>query len=176
MAQARRTQAQRPAPAPAPRCRQPARRRRGMLQRGFSMIELMITVAVVGILAALSIHGYDGYVARAHIADALVTVVRMKTVIAESFALDEDADACAGIGDITTPIGAVVSTTCTDDGTVVTVNVIMSEDTRNAVVDFVSNRNNGTVWDCVGDPSAPGFDYLPASSRERHGRRRNSTG
>lgn len=129
------------------------------------MIELMIAVAVVGILAALSIHGYEGYVARAHIADALMTVTRMKTIIAETFALDENADACAGIGDITNPAGAVVSTSCTDDGTIVTVHVIMSEDTGNAEVDFVSNRSSGIVWDCVGDPTAPGYDHLPSSCR-----------
>jgi Tfp pilus assembly major pilin PilA len=129
------------------------------------MIELMISVAVVGILAALSIYGLDGYIARAHVADGLMIVTRMKTVIAESFALDENADACAGIADITSPAGAVVSATCTDDGTVVTVNVIMTEDTGNAVVDFVSSRSTGVIWQCVGDPTAAGYAHLPASCR-----------
>jgi type IV pilus assembly protein PilA len=153
-----------PAIGPSRR-RSPASRGRGNAQRGFSMIELMITVAVVGILAALSIYGLDGYIARAHVADALMIVTRMKTVIAESFALDENADACAGIADITAPTGAVVSATCTDDGSVVTVNVLISEDTGNAVVDFVSSRSTGVIWQCVGDPTSAGYDNLPASCR-----------
>ena len=134
-------------------------------EQGFTLVELMVTVAIVGILAALATQSYQGAVARAHVADALSTVAPMKTIIAENFAFDPDGDACNGIRDITSPIGAVSSSTCTDDGTVVIVNVIMTAETGNAVADFVSNRGTQVVWNCVGDATSAGYLNLPANCR-----------
>jgi type IV pilus assembly protein PilA len=134
-------------------------------ERGFSLVELMVTVAVVGILAALATQSYMGAIARAHVADALSTVAPMKTIVAENFAFDPNGNACNGIRDITSPIGAVTSATCSDDGTVVTVHIVMSEETGGAVADFVSSRTTQMVWNCVGDASSPGYLNLPQICR-----------
>lgn len=53
------------------------------LQQGFTLIELMIVVAIIGILAAIAIPAYQNYLARAQASEAFTSVDGLKTTIAE---------------------------------------------------------------------------------------------
>ena len=53
-----------------------------MAQKGFTLIELMIVVAIIGILAAVALPAYQDYTVKAKIGNALASVASIKTAIA----------------------------------------------------------------------------------------------
>ncbi len=55
-------------------------------QSGFTLIELMIVVAIVGILAAVAIPAYQDYIARSQVSEGMATAGAVKTGISEFYA------------------------------------------------------------------------------------------
>jgi type IV pilus assembly protein PilA len=75
------------------------------VQKGFTLIELMIVVAIIGILAAVALPAYQDYTIRAKVSEGLVLAGGLKTAITESFQSKgpsvmtcTDAATCASIG------------------------------------------------------------------------------
>jgi type IV pilus assembly protein PilA len=73
------------------------------IQQGFTLIELMIVVAIIGILAAVAIPAYSDYTARAQLSEAMTLAAGLKTPIAEAYSQSAVAGSCA------IPPGAVVA-------------------------------------------------------------------
>jgi len=77
-------------------------------QQGFTLIELMIVVAIVGILAAIALPAYQDYTIRAKVSEVLGIAAAAKTTLFEEYASKGamPADDAAIITDITNSFGA----------------------------------------------------------------------
>ena len=134
-------------------------------QQGFTLIELMIVVAIIGILAAIALPAYQDYTARAKASEIMLAASAARTCVTEKAAYGQDPSGCAGTDDADSTFESTqfVDNVYVDDAGVIraigggdmeglTLILTPRKGSDEAVTDadFGGNGFNITGWVCTG--------------------------
>lgn len=135
------------------------------VQKGFTLIELMIVVAIIGILAAVALPAYQDYTKRSHVSEGLSLAGGAKTAVTEYYSSEGDwpsDNAAAGIAQASSIKGNAVDSV-TVDGSKITV-AFNQKVESGATIELKGSDNGGSIdWSCKDGTLVS--KYRPANCR-----------
>ena len=125
-------------------------------QKGFTLIELMIVIAIIGILAAIAIPAYQDYIARSQMTEALNLASAQKTAVAETYGqigtfegIDSETN---GIPKADTVTGSYVNDVAVDEGVITATmkNTNVSKGIKSGDLILTPKDKEGSIeWTCT---------------------------
>jgi type IV pilus assembly protein PilA len=143
------------------------------MQKGFTLIELMIVVAIIGILAAVALPAYQDYTVRAKVSEIILAASSAKVAVAEAAQVGGSMGAIGSVATQTSKYVASVSYTFSPDGSNGVIVAVGQGDSKiqDKGVQFagVLENNGQVIWTCTaatgGSVTAMDSKYLPASCK-----------
>jgi type IV pilus assembly protein PilA len=126
------------------------------VQKGFTLIELMIVIAIIGILAAIAIPAYQNYTIRAQVSEASSIIGGVETAFDECYANKGSATTCSTLKDVgisSSIIGTYVSTVTMTTGAIKVTygaNANSNIDGKYVVFNAYKSPNGDISWVCSG--------------------------
>lgn len=137
------------------------------VQQGFTLIELMIVVAIIGILAAVAIPAYQDYIVRAKVTEGLNLASAAKTAVAETYqtlSTYPSSNTAAGLPAAGSIVGNNVSSVGVSGSGVITITYKTDAKIANDTIIMTPTDSSGSVqWNCTGGDVED--RYRPANCR-----------
>jgi type IV pilus assembly protein PilA len=135
------------------------------MQSGFTLIELMIVVAIIGILAAIAIPAYQDYIARSQVSEPVQLTAGAKTPLAEFYAdkgrWPTQVTSVVGTlnGKYTSALALTAgsgATTTTAAVTATMKSVGVNKNVQGSTM-VLQTTDGGKIWNCTGGTVGPKF-------------------